>query len=113
MPDLKVHSPVRRCDPGDRPNTPPTTLSAANREAPQTPEPLVYTTADLVVVLRTSAATLHRMKAAGKLPRPIRWGGKLCWRVADVQAWVAAGMPDLKTWEVLHPPANAAGHKHR
>jgi predicted DNA-binding transcriptional regulator AlpA len=44
------------------------------------------------------------MRAAGKLPRPIRWGGKLYWRVADVKAWVAAGMPDLKTWEATHPP---------
>ena len=66
-------------------------------------EPLLYRTGDLVKVLRTSIATLHRMQAAGKLPRPIRWGGRLCWRVAEVKAWVAAGMPDRKTWELTHP----------
>lgn len=33
------------------------------------PEPLVYDSADLCHVLRVSAATLHRLKSAGKLPR--------------------------------------------
>jgi predicted DNA-binding transcriptional regulator AlpA len=65
--------------------------------------PLTFDTNDLAFVLRTSLATLHRLRAAGKLPRALRLGGQLRWRVEEVKAWCAAGMPDLKTWEAMRP----------
>lgn len=63
--------------------------------------PLVYTSADLRRELRISSATLHRLKAAGKLPRAFRLGGKLRWNAAEVREWAAAGMPDQKNWEAM------------
>jgi hypothetical protein len=64
-------------------------------------EPLTYDTDDLAFVLRSSLATIHRLRAAGKLPRALKLGGQLRWRVDEVKAWCAAGMPDLKTWEAM------------
>jgi predicted DNA-binding transcriptional regulator AlpA len=64
--------------------------------------PLTYDTNDLAFVLRTSLATIHRLRAAGKLPRALKLGSQLRWRVAEVQAWVTAGMPDLQTWETMN-----------
>src|SRR5262245_3960456 len=64
-------------------------------------EPLTYDTDDLAFVLRTSLATLHRLRAAGKLPRASRLGGQLRWPAEEIRAWVRAGMPDLKTWEAM------------
>jgi predicted DNA-binding transcriptional regulator AlpA len=63
--------------------------------------PLVYDTRDLCRVLRCSLATLHRLKAAGKLPRSMRLGGELRWDAEEVRAWVAARMPDLARWEAI------------
>lgn len=65
------------------------------------PEQLVYDTADLCHVLRISVATLHRLKAAGKLPRARKLGSQLRWEASEIREWVAAGMPDLQRWEAL------------
>jgi predicted DNA-binding transcriptional regulator AlpA len=45
--------------------------------------------------------TLWRLKAAGKLPRPLHSLGRqlVRWDVAEVKCWLAAGMPALKEWE--------------
>src|SRR5579875_1878545 len=67
----------------------------------QPPEPLVYDSADMCKVLRSSLATLHRLKAARKLPRPLRLGGQLRWAASEIQEWVAAGMPDQQKWEPI------------
>jgi predicted DNA-binding transcriptional regulator AlpA len=88
-----------------RPDTGDPGGERASRETEQSTrqglDPLTFDTNDLAFVLRTSLATIHRMRAAGKLPRALRWGGQLRWRVDEVRAWVAAGMPDLKSWEAM------------
>jgi excisionase family DNA binding protein len=63
--------------------------------------PLLYDSSDLCHVLRCSKPTLHRLKAANKLPKALRLGGQLRWNVEEVQAWIRAGMPDGRTWGVL------------
>ncbi len=60
---------------------------------------LVYDTSDMRHVLRTSEATLHRLRAAGKLPKALRLGGQLRWCTEEIRRWVEAGMPDQRTWE--------------
>ena len=56
---------------------------------------------DLARLLGISTATLSRWKAAGKLLSGIRKGGRILY-VLDgpkgVRAWLAAGMPDAKTF---------------
>jgi predicted DNA-binding transcriptional regulator AlpA len=48
-----------------------------------------------------SPAAWDRLVSAGKAPAPVRLGGALCWRVAELAAWVSAGCPDRDTWKTL------------
>ena len=32
-------------------------------------------------------------------PKPIKLGRRIYWRLAELKAWVAAGCPDVATWE--------------
>src|SRR5262245_27802237 len=63
--------------------------------------PLLYDSSDLCHVLRCSMPTLHRLKAANKLPKALQLGGQLRWRVEEVQAWIRAGMPDGHSWAAI------------
>jgi len=81
------------------PSTEPQTSAADQQTAGALP-PLLYDTADLCNVLRIGLATLHRLKAAGKLPRARKLAG-LKWDADEVRRWVAAGMPPLKEWEAM------------
>ena len=49
--------------------------------------------------------TIRTWDAAGKLPRPVKIGGRTLWYVREVHAWLAAGSPDRATWEAMkaHP----------
>lgn len=46
-----------------------------------------------------SEATWDRLNAAGKIPSCVRIGGRVLWRVADIEAWIDAGCPDRKSFE--------------
>jgi predicted DNA-binding transcriptional regulator AlpA len=56
---------------------------------------------ELSALLSRSAGALERDQAAGRLPAPIYVGGSRRWRRGEVEAWVAAGCPDRKTWEAI------------
>lgn len=51
--------------------------------------------------LSMSAAKLDRLNAAGFCPRPIKLGGQVLYRRAELLAWVAAGCPAREEWEAL------------
>lgn len=57
--------------------------------------------------LAVSVRTLWRLRSSGKLPEPIRLGGAVRWRTADVDAWVAAGCPDLQPQPTEAPSRRA------
>jgi predicted DNA-binding transcriptional regulator AlpA len=64
----------------------------------------------LAVMLCCGVRTIRTHDAAGKLPAPIRVGGRVLWRVAEIRAWLDAGAPDRATWERIRssstkPPA--------
>jgi len=65
--------------------------------------PLLYSARDLAVVLRISVPTVWRLRAAGKLPRPLDALGAqlLRWDAGEIKRWVAAGMPSLDVWQEL------------
>lgn len=48
-----------------------------------------------------SARTWARWDSAGKCPHPFKLGGTVLWRVADLEAWSAAGFPDRAAFEAL------------
>jgi predicted DNA-binding transcriptional regulator AlpA len=76
-------------------------IGLLRRQAEAGPEPLTVPAAVAGPLCGVSEATWWRLRSAGKCPRPLKVGGKTLWRTAELRAWVAAGMPDRKTWEVL------------
>lgn len=51
-------------------------------------------------ILGMCRAMFYRLNSAGRVPRPIRLGGKLVrWRRGELTAWVAAGCPNREQWE--------------
>jgi predicted DNA-binding transcriptional regulator AlpA len=71
--------------------------------------PLLYDTSDLCLVLRCSVATIHRLKAANKLPKALRLGGQLRWSTEEVQLWIRAGMPDGQSWAAMRAAERGRG----
>jgi excisionase family DNA binding protein len=65
---------------------------AASLESPS----LLLSAQTLAKRLAVSVRTLWRLRSSGKLPQPVRLGGAVRWRAADIDAWVAAGCPDFQ-----------------
>ncbi len=55
----------------------------------------------LAELLDLSVRTIRRFDSAGKLPRPVRIGGAVRWRVAEITHWLEAGCPDRQRWEAV------------
>jgi predicted DNA-binding transcriptional regulator AlpA len=73
---------------------------AGGRQAPSPPlEPLQVPAPEAARLSGVSEATWYRLVAAKKVPAPVRLGGRVFWRVAELREWVAAGCPDRRTWE--------------
>jgi hypothetical protein len=84
----------------------PETASAPTMPQPRSGaiamEPLAIGAKHLANLLGVSLATVHRWDAGGLLgPAGNKIGGRRLWPVAEVRAWVAAGMPDRATWLAL------------
>ena len=62
---------------------------------------LVVDARRLAKLLCSGIRTVRTWDAAGKLPAPIRIGGRVVWRVAEIKAWLTAGAPDRATWATL------------
>lgn len=63
--------------------------------------PLVADAKRLAAMLCCGVRTIRTWDAAGKLPSPVRIGGRVVWRVDEVRAWLAAGAPDRETWAAI------------
>jgi predicted DNA-binding transcriptional regulator AlpA len=48
-----------------------------------------------------SEASWWRDHAAARIPAPIKLGGRTLWRSQDLQAWIEAGCPNRRDWEIL------------
>ena len=65
-------------------------------QSPSSETPSLLLSAQMLAKrLAVSVRTLWRLRSTGKLPEPVRLGGAVRWRAADIDAWVAAGCPDL------------------
>jgi predicted DNA-binding transcriptional regulator AlpA len=56
----------------------------------------------LAARLAVSVRTLWRLRASGKVPRPIKLGGNVRWRTEEIDDWVHAGCPNATVWEASH-----------
>ena len=54
----------------------------------------------VAAMVAVSRRTISRLADAGKLPPPLRIGGSLRWRLADVRQWIANGCPIITSQEV-------------
>jgi predicted DNA-binding transcriptional regulator AlpA len=61
---------------------------------------LLWTAEDLANELRLSLRQIRRLDVTGKLPRPVKIGGRaIRWPRASIERWVQAGCPDRKAFE--------------
>lgn len=64
--------------------------------------PRLLTRRALARRLGYSTRTLDRDRAEGRVPDPVRGNGKHPrWLESEVEAWIAAGLPDRVTWARL------------
>ncbi len=64
-------------------------------------EALLVAASELATLLGMSLRTVRRLDCSGKLPRPVKIGGAVRWRVEEIAAWLAADCPDREHWEML------------
>jgi predicted DNA-binding transcriptional regulator AlpA len=55
----------------------------------------------LAKLLCSGVRTVRTWNTLGKLPAPIRIGGRVVWRVNEIRAWLDAGAPDRETWTAI------------
>ena len=74
-------------------------------------QPLLLSAADLAQLLRLSTATIWRLRASGKLPRPLDALGRqlIRWDAGEVRRWIMAKMPPPAEWEAIEGTRNANG----
>lgn len=84
------------------PKNDPSAAEAGSRQAAPTAPltPLLIDRAGLAVLLSRSVPSIDRDDAAGRLPAALWVGGSKRWRYSEIVAWVEAGCPDRRTWEV-------------
>ena len=68
---------------------------ATTAAEPAAAGPLLWDISDLQRETGFSERKLWSLRAAGSMPQPLRVGRSVRWRRADIEAWVAAGCPDL------------------
>ena len=71
------------------------------RPADATGAPLVVDARRLAAMLCAGVRTVRAWDAAGRLPAPVRIGGRVCWRLDEIRAWLDAGAPDRATWAAM------------
>jgi len=63
-------------------------------------EPLLLSAKDAARRCGTSERTWRTWDAGGLIPRAVSIGRGKFWRAAELAAWVQAGCPPRKAWEI-------------
>ena len=61
--------------------------------------PLVVDARRLARLLCCGVRSVRTWDAAGRLPAPLRIGGRVVWSVAEIKQWIRAGCPLREEWE--------------
>ncbi len=62
--------------------------------------PLLLNAKQVGFMLNLSRATVYRLNAEGRLPRPVHLGRATRWRREELVQWVEAGCPSRERWEL-------------
>ncbi|MBX9653850.1 excisionase family DNA-binding protein [bacterium] len=63
-------------------------------------EPLLITAKEFAQKLNVSLRQIWRMLSEGRIPQPVRLGGTVRWRLAEVKSWIEEGCPQQPTREM-------------
>jgi len=64
--------------------------------------PLLVGGREAARLIGLSPASFYRLRAAGGFgPAPVRLGGRVVFKVAEITDWVNANCPDARTWRAL------------
>ena len=63
-------------------------------------KPQLLNAKEFAAMLHVSQRHLWRLKAAGKLPKPVKVGECVRWLLADIETWLDLGCPSQKQFEV-------------
>jgi len=69
--------------------------------SPPAAAPLLVDARRLAVLLSAGVRTLRTWDAAGRLPAPLRIGGRVVWRLDEIRDWLDAGAPDRDEWVLI------------
>ena len=95
---------------GEPPATEATGRKARTAAAPAAPiEPLLVDTEQAAAACGIGRATWFRLKSAGKTPAPVKLGGRVLYRLADLRLWVSLGCPPRREFEARRAAADASG----
>jgi predicted DNA-binding transcriptional regulator AlpA len=59
----------------------------------------VVTAKELGKILAVAVRTIWRYDEEGKIPRPLRIGRSVRWRLNEIQDWLNCGAPRREVWE--------------
>jgi predicted DNA-binding transcriptional regulator AlpA len=65
--------------------------------------PLVVDAKRLAKLLGCGLRTVRSWNATGKLPKPIRIGGRVLWYLPEIRSWIECGSPSRETWDRIKP----------
>ena len=55
----------------------------------------------LAKMLATSVRSVWRYRSAGRLPKSVRVGSSVRWRMSDIKLWIKLGLPTQREFEQL------------
>jgi predicted DNA-binding transcriptional regulator AlpA len=75
------------------------------------PTALLLADTEAAALAGVSRATWHRLRAAGKLPPPVKLGRCVRWSRAELVTWIDAGCPPAPMWSELQAQARRRASK--
>lgn len=65
----------------------------------QSPDRLLIDADEVGHLCGWSGRSTRRKDSAGLIPRPIKCGGAVRWRIDEIKKWICVGCPDRATWD--------------
>jgi predicted DNA-binding transcriptional regulator AlpA len=72
-------------------------------------EPLLVDTGQAAAICAIGRSTWFRLRSAGRTPAPVKLGGRVLYRLADLRLWVSLGCPPRREFEARRAAADASG----
>jgi predicted DNA-binding transcriptional regulator AlpA len=88
-------------------NTPANLRQNAARILTAAVQPLLIGAKEAGQLCNRSPASWWRDHASGRVPAPVKLGGKTLWRRAELERWIEAGCPSRRAWEALEKSRKA------